>query len=132
MKALRMAASATILSFAFLSSQSFAEDRRLENIKPNIAGETYLFDYGSYAYEITIASDEFLKWKLVKGEFDGPEKGSNSYLSSQIADGIIFLSWAEESGMQFYNIMNLNSGVLTTHANAHGLFINMGTVSIRK
>ena len=50
-----------------------------------------MFDYGTYAYDIKITSDKSLHWRLVKGNFDGPDSGDNPYLSSKIADGIIFL-----------------------------------------
>lgn len=80
----------------------------------------------------TTTSDKSLHWKLVKGSFEGPDNGDNPYLLSKIADGIIFLSWKEESGMQFYNVMNLKTGKLTTHGNIEGMFMNMGTVSLKK
>lgn len=121
-----------IVVFALLSTNLIAGDSKVENIKPDIIGKTYLFDYGSYAYDITITSDKSLHWKLVKGSFEGPDKGDNQYLSSKIADGIIFLSWKEKSGYQFYNLMNLNTGKLTTHADADGMSINMGKVSLKK
>lgn len=121
-----------VVVLSLLSTNLIAGDSKVKNIKPNIIGKTYLFDYGSYAYEITIISNKSLNWKLVKGKFEGPDEGNNSYLSSQIEDGIIYLSWKEESGMQFYNLMNLKTGKLTTHANADGMFVNMGTVSLKK
>jgi len=121
-----------VIALSLLSTNLIAGDSKVENIKPNIIGKTYLFDYGSYAYDINITSDKALNWKLVKGIFEGPDEGNNPYLSSQIADGIIYLSWKEESGMQFYNLMNLKTGKLTTHANADGMFVNMGTVSLKK
>jgi len=130
-----MIKTATIVIIAALSPLStnlIAGDNKEENIKPNIIGKTYLFDYGIYAYDIKITSDTSLHWKLVKGNFEGPDNGDNPYLSSAIADGIIFLSWKEESGMQFYNLMNLNTGKLTTHANTDGMAVNMGTVSLKK
>ncbi len=121
-----------VVVLSLLSSNLIAGDSKAENIKPNIIGKTYLFDYGSYAYDITITSDKSLYWKLVKGKFEGPDEGNNLYLSSKIEDGIIFISWKEESGMQFYNVMNLITGKLITHANANGMFVNMGTVSLKK
>jgi len=132
MKILNTLAAVMILVLSLFSANLIAEDSKVENIKPNITGNTYLFDYGDYAYDITITSDKSLHWKLVKGSFEGPDNGDNSYLSSKIADGIIFLSWKEESGYQFYNLMNLNTGKLITHANADGMFVNMGTVSLKK
>ncbi|RLW69810.1 MAG: hypothetical protein B6D71_08860 [gamma proteobacterium symbiont of Stewartia floridana] len=122
----------TILIISLFTTSILAGSEKQENIKPNIVGKTFLYDYGDYAYEITITSDESLHWKLVKGSFEGPDAGNNPYLASQIGNGIIFLSWKEESGYQFYNLMNLNSGKLTTHANASGMSINMGTVSVKK
>ena len=117
--------------FVFFPMHVFAGDGDEKNIRPDITGKTFLFDYGAYAYDITVTSEESLHWQLVKGSFEGPESGSNPYLASKISDGIIFLSWKEESGMQFYNVMDLTSGKLTTHANADGMSVNMGTVSIR-
>ena len=121
-----------VLLVSLCSTNSMAEDNRAKNVKPDIVGKTYLFDYDSYAYDITIKSDSSLHWKLVKGSFEGPEKGDNPYLYSQIAEGILFLSWKEDSGYQFYNVMDLNTGKLTTHANADGLSINMGIVSLKE
>ncbi|MDM8566947.1 hypothetical protein QUF74_15020 [Candidatus Halobeggiatoa sp. HSG11] len=125
---------ALLILLLLFSGNLLAGDSKVNNIKPNIVGKTYLFDYGSYAYDITITSDKSLHWQLVKGTFEGPDKGNNPYLSSQIVDGIIYLSWKEESGMQFYNLMDLNTGKLTTHANllSDGMFINMRTVSLKK
>jgi len=121
-----------VVVLSLLSTNLIARDSKVKNIKPNIIGKIYLFDYGSYAYDITITSDKSLNWKLVKGKFEGPDEGNNPYLLSKIEDGIIYLSWKEESGMQFYNVMNLITGKLTTHANADGMFVNMGTVSLKK
>ncbi len=123
---------AIVVIISLCTTNLLAGDGKHENINPNIIGKTYLFDYGAYAYDITITSDISLHWKLVKGSFEGPDAGNNPYLASQIGNGMIFLSWKEESGYQFYNLMNLNSGKLTTHANADGMFINMGTVSVNK
>ncbi|MCX4028489.1 hypothetical protein H0A36_15375 [Endozoicomonas sp. SM1973] len=110
-----------------------AGNSKVKNVVPNIVGKTYLYDYGSYAYEITITSKESLHWELVKGNFEGPSTGNNSYLSSQITENIIYLSWEEESGYKFYNLMDLNTGKLTTHADTgeENLFINMGVVSLK-
>jgi len=72
--------------------------KHAENITPDIVGKTYLFDYGEYAYDISITSDKSLHWKLVKGSFEGPSTGDNPYLSSTIADGVLFISWKEERG----------------------------------
>ena len=123
---------AMLTVFLLCSTNLIAGDNEVEKIEPSIIGKTFLFDYGSYAYDITITSNKSLHWKLVKGSFEGPDQGNNSYLSSKIDDGIIFISWKEESGMQFYNLMDLNTGKLTTHANAGGMSVNMGTVSIKK
>jgi len=121
-----------LLATLFLSAPVAAENATDIDRKPDIIGKTYLFDYQDYAYEIEIKSAESLHWRLVKGAFEGPKEGSNPYLASRIADGILFISWIEESGMQFYNLMDLNSGTLTTHANVEGLFINMGKVSLKR
>ncbi len=80
-------------------------------------------------YRVTIKS---LHWKLVKGSFEGPSTGGNSYLSNIIAGGVVFISWKEESGYQFYNVMDLNTGKLTTHANADVMSVNMGQVTLKK
>ena len=123
---------AMLAVFSLSSTNLIAGGNEVENIKPNIIGKTFLFDYGSYAYDIAITLNKSLHWKLVKGSFEGPDQGDNSYLSSKIDDGIIFISWKEESGMQFYNLLDLNTGKLTTHANADGMSVNMGTVSVKK
>ncbi len=121
-----------IVALSLFSTNLIAGDSKVENIKPNIVGKTYLFDYGAYAYDITITSDKLLHWKLVKGTFEGPDNGKNPYLSSEVADDIIFISWKEESGYQFYNLLNLNTGKLTTHANADDMSVNTGTVSLKR
>ncbi len=118
--------------FIAFSSNVFSANSGVINVDPKIVGKTYLYDYGEYAYDITITSKDSLHWKLVKGSFEGPAKGDNPYMASQISDGVIFLSWREESGYQFFNIMNLITGILTTHADTDGMFINMGKVSLRK
>ncbi|MCI5161753.1 MAG: hypothetical protein D3917_06985 [Candidatus Electrothrix sp. AX5] len=120
------------MSLLLLTTDLMAEESKVENITPDIVGKTYLFDYGEYAYDITITSDKSLHWKLAKGSFEGPSTGDNPYLSSKIADGVVFISWKEKSGYQFYNVMDLNTGKLTTHANADGLSINMGKVTLKK
>lgn len=125
-------AAVMVVSLLLLTTDLIAEEGKVENITPDIVGKTYLFDYGDYAYDITITSDKSLHWKLAKGSFEGPSTGDNPYLSSKIADGIVFISWKEESGYQFYNVMDLNTGKLTTHANADGMSINMGEVSLKK
>jgi hypothetical protein len=132
MKGIITTAAMTVIFILLFSSNLIAKDNKVKNIKPDIVGKTYLFDYGEYAYDITITSDKSLHWKLVKGSFEGPSTGENPYLSSKIADGIFFISWKEESGYQFYNIMDLKTGKLTTHANADGMSINMGEVSLKK
>lgn len=125
-------AAVLIIALSLFSTNLIAGESKAENTKPNIVGKTYLFDYGAYAYDITITSDKLLHWKLVKGTFEGPDNGNNPYLLSEISDGIIFISWKEESGYQFYNLLNFNTGTLTTHANADGMSVNMGTVSLKK
>ena len=118
--------------FIAFSCSVFAANSDVRNVDPKIVGKTYLYDYGDYAYNITVTSKDSLHWQLVKGSFEGPNKGVNPYIASQISDGIIFLSWKEESGYQFFNIMNLNTGILTTHADTDGMFINMGKVSLKE
>ena len=125
-------AALTLMSLFLLTSNLIAEDSKVKNITPDIVGKTYLFDYDEYAYDITLTSDKSLHWKLVKGSFEGPKTGDNPYLVSQITDGLVFISWKEESGYQFYNVMDLKTGKLTTHANADGMSVNMGKVSLKK
>lgn len=132
MKGIIKIAAVMALSLLLLTTDLIAEESKIENITPDIVGKTYLFDYGEYAYDITITSDKSLHWKLVKGSFEGPSTGDNPYLSSTIADNVVFISWKEKSGYQFYNVMDLNTGKLTTHANADGMFVNMGKVSLKK
>ncbi len=132
MKGIMRVAAVIVMSILLLATDLIAEESKAKNITPDIVGKTYLFDYGEYAYDITITSDKSLHWKLVKGSFEGPSTGDNQYLSSTIADNVLFISWKEESGYQFYNVMDLNTGKLTTHANADGMSINMGQVSLKK
>uniref|UniRef100_UPI004056F954 MoaF-related domain-containing protein n=1 Tax=Candidatus Electrothrix sp. TaxID=2170559 RepID=UPI004056F954 len=132
MKGIMKIAAVMVMSLLMLTTNLIAEESKVENITPDIVGKTYLFDYGEYAYDITITSDKSLHWKLVKGSFEGPSTGDNPYLSSKIADNVLFISWKEESGYQFYNVMDLNTGKLTTHANADGMSVNMGKVSLKK
>ncbi len=132
MKGIMRVAAVMVMSLLLLTTDLIAEESKVENITPDIVGKTYLFDYGEYAYDITIISDKSLHWKLVKGSFEGPSTGDNPYLSSKIADGVLFISWKEKSGMQFYNVMDLTTGRLTTHADADGMSVNMGTVSVKK
>jgi hypothetical protein len=82
--------SSVVAALFMLSTNLIAGDTKAEEIRPNIIGKTYLFEYGDYAYDITISSDNSLHWKLVKGSFEGPDNGDNPYLLSKIADGIIF------------------------------------------
>lgn len=124
--------SAIIAALSVLSTNIIAGDAKAEEIRPSIIGKTYLFDYGDFAYDVTISSEKSLHWKLVKGSFEGsPDSGDNHYLLSKIANGIIFLSWKEESGMQYYNVINLKTGKLTTHGN-DGTYVNTGKVSTKK
>ncbi|MBZ0106784.1 MAG: hypothetical protein K8H84_14305 [Sulfuricella denitrificans] len=124
--------SAIVAALFVLSTNVIAVDNKAEKIRPNIIGKTYVFDYGDFAYDVTISSDKSLHWKLVKGSFEGsPDNGDNPYLLSKIADGIIFLSWKEESGMQYYNVINFKTGKLTTHGN-DASYVNTGTVSSKK
>lgn len=132
MKGIMRIAAVMVMSLLLLTTDLIAEESKVENITPDIVGKTYLFDYGEYAYDITITSDKSLHWKLVKGSFEGPSTGDNLYLASTIADGVLFISWKEESGYQFYNVMDLNTGMLTTHANADGMSVNMGKVTLKK
>ena len=132
MKGIMRIAAVMVMSLLLLTTDLIAEESKVENITPDIVGKTYLFDYGDYAYDITITSDKSLHWQLVKGSFEGPSTGNNPYLASQIADNVLFISWKEESGYQFYNVMDLNTGKLTTHADADGMSINMGKVTLKK
>ncbi|WYD81020.1 MAG: hypothetical protein V8K32_01245 [Candidatus Electrothrix gigas] len=132
MKSIITLAVMTVMSICLFSTNLIAKESKVENITPDIVGKTYLFDYGEYAYDITITSDKSLHWKLVKGSFEGPKTGDNPYLFSTIADNVLFISWKEESGYQFYNVMDLNTGKLTTHANADGMSVNMGKVTLKK
>ena len=78
-------------------------------------------------------SKDVLNWKLVKGKFEGPATGKNPYVASKIGNGLVYLSWKEESGYQFFNLMDFNTGTLTTHADVgdKNLSINMGKVTIK-
>ncbi len=126
---MKLIASILLSIITVFSCNSFAANNIDVDLK--IVGKTYLYDYGEYAYDITINSKKSLHWQLVKGSFEGPDKGDNPYIASNISDGVIFLSWKEESGYLFSNIMNLNTGKLTTHGITDGLYINMGKVSLK-
>jgi len=94
-------------------------------------GQTYLFDYGDSAYEIKIIDDKTLNWKLVKGEYSGPHEDNDNYISSDVSSDIIFISWEEKSGLGLYNIIDLKSHKLITHAReGNQFFINTGKVTI--
>lgn len=116
---------------SLLFTHTAVAESQEEISQTDIVGQQYVIDYGAYAYEITVTSAESLHWQQIKGEADGPSSGDNPYLLSHIADGVIFLSWIEQNGMAFYNLMNFNTGKLITHANAGGSFINVGTVSVK-
>ncbi|WP_420632007.1 MoaF-related domain-containing protein [Candidatus Leptofilum sp.] len=98
----------------------------------DIIGITYVFDYGDYSFDITIKSEDILHWELSEGTIEEPTSGENSYIASKIAKDIIFLSWKEESGFQVFNVMNLNTGELISHASADEIFLNPGKVTVRK
>lgn len=130
--AIKFSAMVTSAALLVFSTNACAADGKVDLDKQSLVGKTYLFDYGDYAYDITITSEKSLHWSLVKGSFKGPKNGDNPYLLSEIADGVVFISWKEESGMQFYNVINWKTGKLTTHADADGMFLNTGTVLLKK
>ena len=101
--------------------------------QPAITGHMYLFDYGHYAYQITIDSQSQLTWELVKGEFEGPKSESDDYVFSWIDENILLLSWVEKSGFGLSNSLNLNTGELITHGRqGDRVFVNPGKVSLLK
>lgn len=122
-----------VLLFTTLTNNVNAGENNMENTSPDLTGKIYLYDYGSYAYEINILSTQELHWKLVKGSFEGAVSGKNAYVISQISEDLIFISWMEDSGYKFYNLMDFKSGKLTTHADTGeaALSINLGKVSVK-
>ena len=108
----------------FMSSVAHAGEKQL-----SIVGSKFTFDYGDSAYEISIRSETKLHWKLVKGQYDGPQEDTETYYLSRIAPGILFVSWVEASGLGLYNVLNFNDSTLTTHARqAAATHVNSGKV----
>ena len=121
-----------ILGFLLSSLSVFAGESSSSEESKNpggIIGKTFDFDYGESAYSISIKTDSELHWELTKGEYPGPQKGDEKYYVSKVSDGIVFISWVENSGLGLYNIMNFNTHELITHAREKGVtYINKGTL----
>ena len=45
------------------SSSVFAAGSNTTNVDPGIVGKSYLYDYGDYAYDITVTSKSTLHWQ---------------------------------------------------------------------
>ena len=94
-----------------------------------LVGRTFDFNYADFAYAITFVSDEELHWKLTRGEYAGPSSGTDRYYASEIADGIVFVSWVEASGLSLSNVIDFRTRALTTHArDGDTTYINKGTI----
>ncbi|WBV56399.1 hypothetical protein PFY10_19615 [Chryseobacterium daecheongense] len=94
----------------------------------DIIGKTYEFNYSDqYVYHIKFESDSTVNWKLIKGEFPGAIEETDQYISTQINENMLFISWVEESGLGYCNIMDFNTNTLTTHARQdNSVFVNPG------
>ncbi|WP_276965522.1 phenolic acid decarboxylase [Chryseobacterium sp.] len=94
----------------------------------DIIGKTYEFNYSDkYVYHIKFESDSTVNWKLVKGEFPGAREETDKYISTQINENVLFVSWVEKSGLGYCNIMDFNTNNLTTHARQdNSVFVNPG------
>lgn len=115
-----------VLTVLFLAPHAVAADERAVQI-----GKTYLFDYGDTAYEITLETETDVHWKLIKGDYPGPQEDLERYYLSEVADGVVLISWVEASGLGLYNVLNLNNGTLITHAREGDItHINKGTITL--
>lgn len=94
----------------------------------HIIGKTYEFNYSDqYVYHIKFKSDSTVNWKLIKGEFPGAIEETDKYISTQINENVLFVSWVEESGLGYCNIMDFSTNTLTTHARQdNSVFVNPG------
>lgn len=114
-----------VLTIFFMAPHAFAADEEAVQI-----GKTYLFDYGDTAYEITLETDKDLHWKLIKGDYPGPQEDLEQYYLSEITNGIVLISWVEANGLGLYNVLDLKTGRLTTHAReGDTTHVNKGTVT---
>jgi len=122
-----------LLYFSFTSLIIIADDPPSceENKNPiRIIGKAFNFDYGKFAYAISIKSDSELHWELIKGEHLGPQKGYEKYFVSKVSDGIVFISWIESNDLGLYSVMNFNTNELITHGSKKEMTsIYKGTVN---
>ena len=99
--------------------------------KETLIGKQLSFDYGDYAYAITILSPSELNWRLTKGDYPGPKEGNETYFLTEITEDIAFISWVESSDLGIYTVINLKSSELFTHARDKGTtHVSVGTVTI--
>ena len=82
----------SLLVLAITSTPAIGQDG-----KKNLVGKQFEFDYGDYAYAITIVSESELNWELTRGDYPGPKNGNEIYYLSGVTDEIIFISWVEAS-----------------------------------
>lgn len=107
-------------------NQPIADKKKIE--LKNIIGKTYEFNYSEeFVYQIKFESDSIVNWKLIKGEFPGATQETDKFISTQISDNILFISWVEKSGLGYANVMDFNTNNLTTHARQDSsVFVNPG------
>ena len=114
----------SLLILAITSTPAIGQDE-----KKNLVGKQFEFDYGDYAYAITIVSESELNWELTKGDYPGPKNGNETYYLSEVTDEITFISWVEASGLGVYNVLNFSSSELYTHAREkESTFVNIGKI----
>lgn len=110
-----------------MDKQILIENQTKTDLK-GLIGKTYEFNYSEeYVYHIKFESDSTVYWKLVKGEFPGATQETDKYISTQISENIIFVSWVEKSGLGYSSIMDFSTNNLTTHGReGNSVFENPG------
>ncbi|MCD9856817.1 phenolic acid decarboxylase [Epilithonimonas sp. JDS] len=110
------------------SDNKILNEKKVRTDVKGLIGKTYEFNYAEkYVYHIKFKSDSTVQWKLVKGEFPGTAEETDKYIATQISEDILFVSWVEESGFGYCNVMDFNTNNLTTHArHGNSVFVNPG------
>lgn len=95
----------------------------------DLIGTTYEWKYKEATYHITLKSDSTVHWKLTKGDYPGPTEETDQYVSSQIDDHKLFISWVEKSGLGVYSVLDFEIMNLHTQGSQDGqLYVNPGTI----
>ncbi|ASW73830.1 hypothetical protein IQ37_06870 [Chryseobacterium piperi] len=95
----------------------------------DLIGTTYEWKYKESTYHITLKSDSTVHWKLTKGDYLGPTEETDQYVSSQIDDHKLFISWVEKSGLGVYSVLDFETMNLHTQGSQDGqLYVNPGTI----